>query len=134
MQFVKDEKDRGQQEKSDAEQILHKQCSPTDISINERADSVVTSENVKILPAQEETASCHYVSSTGDPAQDMLDLLLGPLLTQPPKKEKLDVITDEMIAAHRLKKQNQKLESNDAVIPLAKKKTSLRDQVAMFLN
>lgn len=134
-EFVKDEKDRGQQKKSDAEQIVHKQCAPTTISRSEPADSVVMSETVNRLPAHEETVSCHNLSSTGDPAQDMLDLLLGPLLTQPPKEEKkADIITDEMIIEHQLRKQNQKVHINDAAIPLAKKKTSLRDKVAMFLD
>ncbi|KAK1385348.1 hypothetical protein POM88_023083 [Heracleum sosnowskyi] len=133
-EFVKDEKDGGQQKKSDAEQTVHKQCAPTAISRNEPAHSVIASEAVKRLP-HEETASCHNVSSTGDPAQDMLDLLLGPLLTQPPKEEKkADIITDEMVIAHQLKKQNQKVHINDAAIPLAKKKTSLKDKVAMFLD
>lgn len=135
VQFVKDEKERGQQKKSDAEQIVHKQCAPTPISRNERADSVVAiSETVRRSPHQE-TASLHNLSSTGDPAQDMLDLLLGPLLSQPPKEEKkADIITDEMIIAHQLKKQNQNVHSNNAAIPLAKKKTSLKDKVAMFLD
>ncbi|KAL8100638.1 uncharacterized protein LOC141687211 [Apium graveolens] len=133
-EFVKDEKDGGQQKKPYAEQIVHKQCAPTAISRNEPADSVIASDTVKRLP-HEETASCHNLSSTGDPAQDMLDLLLGPLLTQPPKEEKkADIITDEMIIAHQLKKQNQKVHINDAAIPLAKKKTSLKDKVAMLLD
>ncbi|GAB4850690.1 hypothetical protein Ancab_029995 [Ancistrocladus abbreviatus] len=63
----------------------------------------------------------------GDPAQDMLDLFLGPLLKKPLVERKNDVMTDQTMLNYKLSKQSQ----DDSVeVPLlTKKKCSLKDKV-----
>lgn len=70
---------------------------------------------------------------TVDPAQDMLDLFLGPLLKKPVMEENKSFVKD-FAFAYEFERQSQ----NDVVVeeiePLMKKKSSLKDKVAMFLD
>ncbi|KAL7001488.1 hypothetical protein U1Q18_002640 [Sarracenia purpurea var. burkii] len=73
-------------------------------------------------------------SRTGDPAQDMLDLFLGPLLKKPDGEEnKIELIEKEMLFSCEIVKQRQGNIASE-VVPLTKKKSSLKDKVAMFLD
>lgn len=76
------------------------------------------------------------ILQTGDPAQDMLDLLLGPLLKKP-KSEEHETATfakEHIALSYTIKPSTTRKEiwKNDAV--LTKKKSSLRDKVAMLLD
>ncbi|KAL9681341.1 hypothetical protein QQ045_013124 [Rhodiola kirilowii] len=73
------------------------------------------------------------ISRTGDPAQDMLNLLLGPLLMKPVEESKKTLNNDYMPLDRPVQNQSQK-HIVDELAPLVKKKTSLKDKVAMFLE
>lgn len=76
------------------------------------------------------------IKRTGDTAQDMLDLFLGPLLRKPPSKEREygPVESERLLSIQNSDKQvrNSLLLNEEA--PVMKKKTSLKDKVAMFLE
>ncbi|KAF6150666.1 hypothetical protein GIB67_020749 [Kingdonia uniflora] len=72
---------------------------------------------------------------TGDSTQDMLDLFLGPLLVKPQtEKRKLGDVceTIPLNCEFREPSQSEVLETN--MPPVTKKKSSLRDKVAMFFD
>ncbi|XP_010250235.1 PREDICTED: uncharacterized protein LOC104592515 [Nelumbo nucifera] len=70
---------------------------------------------------------------TGDATADMLDLFLGPLLKKPQDKErKLEFVMEDMPSSREFKSQS-KVVGEEAVL-LTKKKSSLKDRVAMFLD
>ncbi|KAK3222476.1 hypothetical protein Dsin_009501 [Dipteronia sinensis] len=92
------------------------------------------------------TASCNSASSltgencllsaatTGDPAQDMLDLFLGPLLKKPIQQEKKTEFTaNDMVFSNKLQKLSQSDVREEIVYPM-KTKSSLKDKVAMLLD
>ncbi|CAH1439712.1 unnamed protein product [Lactuca virosa] len=132
-QFVENEKSDMNHQKS-SEGLLKRKSSHS-FSSSVIKTSLIAPQATK-SPAQEETA-LHYESTettTGDPAQDMLDLLLGPLLKKPIRKEE-DTSIRDMIVTHEVTNQQQ----HDAVVSnkplnLTKKKSSLRDAVAMLLD
>jgi len=73
--------------------------------------------------------------STGDPARDMLDLFLGPLLLKTSREVERDanIMTEKLMLDHELSQRSH----NDAVVevaPVTKKKSSLKDEVAMLLD
>lgn len=72
---------------------------------------------------------------TGDPAQDMLDLFLGPLLKKPIAKENTNS-TNDIIIPHETKHQQHAAAAvvSNKPVTLTKKKSSLRDAVAMLLG
>lgn len=97
------------------------------------------------LPTEEVTASHSSTVSlaseeiaiidrrTGDPAQDMLDLFLGPLLKKPFEQKTRSLIKD-MEFAYEFEMQSQNTVVGEEIEPLMKKKSSLKDKVAMFLD
>ncbi|CAI0405143.1 unnamed protein product [Linum tenue] len=73
------------------------------------------------------------VSTTGDPAHDMLHLFLGPLLTKPVTNEKNDVSSrmDLDFAFDAMRHSHNHVEAAAVPPPLKeKKKSSLRDKVS----
>ncbi|XP_043716609.1 transcriptional regulator ATRX homolog [Telopea speciosissima] len=74
------------------------------------------------------------LSRTGDPTQDMLDLFLGPLLKKPQKEERKMEITTEEFLDYKFRKQNQSQSVETEVVPMVKKKSSLKDKISMFLD
>ncbi|KAK1408753.1 hypothetical protein QVD17_40779 [Tagetes erecta] len=73
------------------------------------------------------------INTTGDPAQDMLDLFLGPLLKKPIAKEKTSS-TNDIIVPNETKNQQHAAVVSNKPVTSTKKKCSLRDAVAMFLD
>lgn len=74
-------------------------------------------------------------SGTGDPAQDMLDLFLGPWLKKPVEKEaKTDILTDNLAFSYELESKTRSNVVKEETAPITKKKTSLKDKVAMLLD
>ncbi|PON43190.1 hypothetical protein TorRG33x02_334190 [Trema orientale] len=73
---------------------------------------------------------------TGDPAQDMLDLFLGPLLKKPVEEKKKDFVIEDLAFSEGFGKFGIENKKNIAkvVVPSMKKKSSLKDRVAMFLD
>lgn len=71
---------------------------------------------------------------TGDPGQDMLDLYLGPLLRKPTLDDQMNgSLSEDMKFELELKKLSQNNIAEER-IPLVKKKSSLKDKVAMLLD
>lgn len=88
----------------------------------------------------EDTNIPSNVVTTGNPAQDMLDLFLGPLLQKSaPVKERLIEPVEE-VCNFSLVETNEKAVYREEKKPaeeretLVKKKGSLKDKVAMFLS
>ncbi|KAL9420242.1 hypothetical protein AB3S75_037929 [Citrus x aurantiifolia] len=79
------------------------------------------------------------VSRTGDPAQDMLDLFLGPLLKKPLEDQNRTKFTANDIFDIEFRKLSE-TQKNDAgqehtvAAPVMKKKSSLKDKVAVLLD
>ncbi|PON60938.1 hypothetical protein PanWU01x14_149060 [Parasponia andersonii] len=73
---------------------------------------------------------------TGDPAQDMLNLFLGPLLKKPVEEKKKDFVIEDLAFSEEFGKFGVENKKNIAkvVVPSMKKKSSLKDKVAMFLD
>lgn len=93
-------------------------------------DAKHTKNNSAGVPTSEETVV--GIKRTGDPAQDMLDLFLGPWLRKPVEEEKMSqFVADEVIPMQDQEKQSHSVVIVEAVSPL-KKKSSLKDKVAMF--
>ncbi|OVA01140.1 hypothetical protein BVC80_8819g19 [Macleaya cordata] len=90
------------------------------------------------LNNQDSSASMTIIGSpcrTGDPTQDMLDLFLGPLLRKPQTEErKFESVTEDITLDCEFRKQNQSENLGKEVVPLMKKKSSLKDKVAMFFD
>ncbi|XP_074285174.1 uncharacterized protein LOC141610811 [Silene latifolia] len=75
-----------------------------------------------------------YPVSTGDPAQDMLDLLLGGFLKKSKEAErKNDAITKYIILNHDVSRRSR-YDTVGEVVPVVRKKASLKDKVAMLLD
>ncbi|KAK1552440.1 hypothetical protein Q3G72_017052 [Acer saccharum] len=102
--------------------------------------------SVRTSPTHPTTASCNSALSltgekcllsaatTGDPAQYMLDLFLGPLLKKPIQQEKKTEFTaNDMVYSNKLQKLSQSDVREEIVYPM-KTKSSLKDKVAMLLD
>ncbi|KAI4357081.1 hypothetical protein L6164_001052 [Bauhinia variegata] len=77
------------------------------------------------------TSTCQ----TGDPAQDMLDLFLGPLLKKKPlEEEKRESFVEDFSFTHELARQGQDEIVGEEKGPLMKKKSSLKDKVETLLE
>lgn len=94
-------------------------------------EEVTASHSSTVSLASEESAVIDR--KTGDPAQDMLDLFLGPLLKKPFEQENRSFIKD-MEFAYEFERQSQNTVVGEEIEPLMKKKSSLKDKVAMFLD
>ncbi|KAI5353475.1 hypothetical protein L3X38_006369 [Prunus dulcis] len=72
---------------------------------------------------------------TGDPAQDMLDLFLGPLMKKTVEKESESrFLTEDVTFAHEIIRESHSNVVKEGIAPIMKKKSSLKDKVAMFLD
>lgn len=74
---------------------------------------------------------------TRDPAHDMLDLFLGPLLKKPVEEKKNDFVIGDVAFSQEFRKigiQTKNDIAREEIVPLMKKKSSLKDKVAMFLD
>ena len=77
------------------------------------------------------------ISTTGDPAHDMLDLFLGPLLKKPVEEKKNNFMLGDVAISQEVGKfgiESKKNIAREEIVPLMKKKSSLKDKVAMFLD
>lgn len=72
---------------------------------------------------------------TGNPAQDMLDLFLGPLMKKTIEKESESrFFTEDVTFAHEIIRESHSNVVREGIAPIMKKKSSLKDKVAMFLD
>ncbi|KAB1206093.1 hypothetical protein CJ030_MR7G005997 [Morella rubra] len=133
-EYIKDDKNK------------KRQASNRECGVSSRKDS----EGLLDVPNSDRGSSAHHptacsgsnlpvvgeenaIVNAKDPAQDMLDLFLGPLLKKPLKEDNRLLMKD-MSFSYEFETQIQ----NNVVIeerePLMKKKSSLKDKVAMFLD
>ncbi|KAF7151633.1 hypothetical protein RHSIM_Rhsim02G0032700 [Rhododendron simsii] len=147
-EYITTDKQTEQQQSLHTEQDVERQLSPISFSGREPGGLPSAPHSSWKSPGHEEMVSVHNSvgtsagegtvvnpCSTGDPAQDMLDLLLGPLLKKPGWEEnKIGLIKEDMTFAGDITKQRQNNIGTEVVVPLTKKKSSLKDKVAMFLD
>ncbi|KAJ0095365.1 hypothetical protein Patl1_15765 [Pistacia atlantica] len=91
-------------------------------------------QRLKTTFCEDGISNCNLTSvqsRTGDPAQDMLDLFLGPLLKKPrgDKEKKTEFTTND--EGFRQLSQN---DVGEEMVSHIKSKSSLKDKVAMFLD
>lgn len=148
MQYIATDKHTEQQQSLHTEQDAERRLSAISFSGKESGGLPSAPHSIWKSPRHEEMVSVHNSvgtsagegtvvnpCSTGDPAQDMLDLLLGPLLKKPAREEnKIGLIKEDMTFAVDITKQRQNNIGMEVVVPLTKKKSSLKDKVAMFLD
>lgn len=97
-------------------------------------DQGTSSSNIALENLASKVANCKSTMS-GNPTQDMLDLFLGPLLKKTQEGEKEDVtLTEEINFTHEVKNQSFSVVHGGEPAVVMKKKTSLKDKVAMFLD
>ncbi|KAI3787318.1 hypothetical protein L1987_41701 [Smallanthus sonchifolius] len=128
LQFVENDKsDTGQQKPSEVQCELRSKPPYAISPMHEETDShhepVETTSKVTLADSK----------MTGDPAQDMLDLFLGPLLKKSTVKEATGS-TNDIIIPHEIKNQQHAAVYSNKPVTLTKKKSSLRDAVAMLLD
>ncbi|XP_009799095.1 uncharacterized protein [Nicotiana sylvestris] len=74
------------------------------------------------------------VNMSENPTQDMLDVFLGPLLKKTHEEKRVELVREDMMSlAHDLNKKNQSDPSEGHPV-LVKKKSSLKDKVALLLD
>ncbi|XP_058098032.1 uncharacterized protein LOC131243005 [Magnolia sinica] len=146
---VKADKDKECQQAATTEPKSKTQLQSTSIfSKNESVGSLQAIGSIQQIPSSDlnktrETEKFNSVSEgamintsrTGDPAQDMLDLFLGPLLKKPRSEDrKVELIMEDMSLACDLSKHIKSQVPVKESAPMMKKKSSLKDKVAMFLD
>ncbi|RZC57960.1 hypothetical protein C5167_005264, partial [Papaver somniferum] len=95
-------------------------------SMKERSTSTFNKNNRE---SSEDGGIISSQSRTGDSTQDMLDLFLGPLLRIPQTAEKKsESITEDFNLARESRKQKRSEVYGEEVVPLTKKKSSLKDK------
>ncbi|XP_062172753.1 uncharacterized protein LOC133878220 isoform X2 [Alnus glutinosa] len=109
-------------EKNTEQQASNRECGSERQVLMTASSSRNSSEEIAIIDR-----------TTVDPAQDMLDLFLGPLLKKPVVEEKKSFVKD-IAFAYEFERQTQNNVVGEEIEPLMKKKSSLKDKVAMFLD
>lgn len=147
MQYVEADEDRarkyklyGERESSSKNQRTSYIRNQSEGSFNTNNDSKQSSLDFKTsVPHSTEISGGEKVDigarTTGDPAKDMLDLFLGPLLKKSVENEQSKFVTTDVQFSCDLKSQNQRHNDNvGEVVTVMKKKSSLKDKVAIFLG
>lgn len=100
-------------------------CSSDQSATGKKGTEIPTTSNIDIK-----------VTSTGDTAQDMLDLFLGPLLKKPPSEEQhfRGNEAESFTLVPESGKQVRSISEGNEEVPLTKKKSSLKDKVSVFFN
>ncbi|CAK7326933.1 unnamed protein product [Dovyalis caffra] len=140
-EYVEADEDSRRKQASIRECKLQRQLQTTASSKNDLEESLIVPDDKHISASCETTASYSstmnlvgeqsLISTTraGDPAHDMLDLFLGPLLKKPMEKEKsTEFIAKDMDFTYELKKKSQNDVGEEMVPPMVKKKSSLKDK------
>lgn len=148
MQYVEADKDRDDRHKIYAERESSRINQRTSYTMNQAEGSFITNKDSKQSALDFKTSIPHEstaisggekvdrsVRTMGDPAKDMLDLFLGPLLKKSVEIEQSKFLTTDVQFSCDLKSQNQRHNDNvGEVVSVMKKKSSLRDKVAIFLG
>lgn len=144
-EYVKADEDSRRKQTSGRECKLQRQLPTKASSKNDLEESFIVLDD-KHISASCETTSCSSTmnlvsqeslissSRTGDPAHDMLDLFLGPLLKKPMEIEKMsEFIAKDVDFTLELKKKSHS-DFGDEMAPPMKKKSSLKDKVSLLLD
>ncbi|KAI3694099.1 hypothetical protein L1987_77059 [Smallanthus sonchifolius] len=122
-----DKRDTGQQKPSEVQCEWRSEppyaTSPTHEETDSHHEPVETTSKVTLADSK----------MTGDPAQDMLDLFLGNLLKKPIVKEATSS-TNGIIIPREIKDKKHAAVVSNKPVTLMKKKSSLRDAVALLLD
>ncbi|XP_020214963.1 uncharacterized protein LOC109798934 isoform X2 [Cajanus cajan] len=141
-QYVKD------YEKKDRKEISSRECesklqfqvtNETETTLDSPCENKISSgsgrETLSNSASTTDELIATSTSQTGDPAQDMLDLFLGPLLRKTlEKEEKSKSIVENIEITHEFTRQSQEELAGQEIVPLVKKRNTLKDKVAMFLD
>lgn len=145
MQYVKADEASRRKQTSGRECKLQRQLPTTASSKNDLEESFIVLDDKHISASCETTSygstmnlvseeSLISSSRIGDPAHDMLDLFLGPLLKKPVEKEKRSEFTTmDFDFTFELKKKSHN-DFGDEMVPPMKKKSSLKDKVSLLLD
>ncbi|KAB2041548.1 hypothetical protein E1A91_D02G161100v1 [Gossypium mustelinum] len=142
-EYVKADKDIGLQELSTGDCEFGKQLSTIASPKAKSESSLIAIDGNRKSPVDETTYDLtespkgdkHLIntSRTGDPAHDMLDLFLGPLLKKPVDEKRTEFVRRDLTFSKELGKGSQN-DVKEETVPLTKKKCTLRDKVAMLLD
>ncbi|KAH1097877.1 hypothetical protein J1N35_014798 [Gossypium stocksii] len=142
-EYVKADKDIGLQELSTGDCEFGKQLSTIASPKAKSESSLIAVDGNRNSPVDETTHDLtespkdnkHLIntSRTGDPAHDMLDLFLGPLLKKPVDEKRTEFVRRDLTFSKELGKGSQN-DVKEETVPLTKKKCTLRDKVAMLLD
>ncbi|OIT05508.1 PREDICTED: uncharacterized protein LOC109243683 [Nicotiana attenuata] len=103
-----------------------------------------TEVNNQSLRREERNSDCISIQTTiedappklnmsENPTQDMLDVFLGPLLKKTHEERRVELVREDMSLAYDLNKKKQ-IEPSEGQPVLVKKKSSLKDKVALLLD
>ncbi|KAK6931852.1 hypothetical protein RJ641_003645 [Dillenia turbinata] len=149
-EYVKAERDMDQHHLSTRDTLLEMQHSATASCKDESRCSVNVHENSyskcdRLSPGCRLTTSSYNPTeskihvvigsscNTEDPAKAMLDLFLGPLLKKSVDEKKSETMAD-ITFTDEVRKHCQVDTDGEEIVPMMKKKSSLKDKVAMFLD
>ncbi|XP_028188284.1 uncharacterized protein LOC114374792 [Glycine soja] len=140
-QYVKDYENKDRKERSSRQRESKWQFQDTnetgttlDSSCENRISSGSGREDLSNSTSTTGELIATSTSQTGDPAQDMLDLFLGPLLRKTLEKEKIKSVVENAKITHEFSRQSQDKLAGEEMVPLMKKRNTLKDKVAMFLD
>lgn len=146
MQYVRTDKNMEQGQasnrKSESESRLPKTVSHTNESVGfidvHICDSQSSTHNIsasyKSNSSLKSEQTVINAGITGNPAHDMLDLFLGPLLKKPlEEKKKTEFVMEDVAFCPKFELENQNKIVREEIGPIMKKKSSLKDKVAMLL-
>ncbi|XP_011025435.1 PREDICTED: rRNA biogenesis protein RRP36 [Populus euphratica] len=144
-EYVKADEDSRRKQTSGRECKLQGQLPATASSKNDLEESFIVLDGKHISAGCETTSygsamnlvseeSLISSSRTGDPAHDMLDLFLGPLLKKPMEKEKRSAFTTMDADFTVVLKKKGHDDFGDEKVPPMKKKSSLKDKVSLLLD
>lgn len=138
VQYVQADRERGEVQSSSSRELESEKefLASTSLENGDILNQKLSTDSAMGSMSEQSLVS---VSRTGDPAQDMLDLFLGPLLKKPVEDQNRAKFTANDIFDIEFRKLSE-TQKNDAgqehtvAAPVMKKKSSLKDKVAVLLD
>lgn len=138
VQYVQADRERGEVQSSSSRELESEKelLASTSLENGDILNQKLSTDSAMGSMSEQSLVS---VSRTGDPAQDMLDLFLGPLLKKPVEDQNRTKFTANDIFDIEFRKLSE-TQKNDAgqehtvAAPVMKKKSSLKDKVAVLLD
>lgn len=141
-QYVKDYENMDREEKSSRQheskwqfQVTNETGTTVDSPCENKYSSGSAREDLSNSISTTSEVIATSTSLTGDPAQVMLELFLGPLVMKTlEKEEKRKSVVENVEITHEFTRQSQDEVAREEIVPLVKKRNTLKDKVAMFLD